>query len=247
MAEIGAYTVASWIADETQSLSYVPLRLSIEATLKSNTSMSDEQIFENSERLEEKVFYELEKISTHLISDGVEPTFILDGDPQAAYIKAGSIEAIPILDNLRNIKPEDFEQICANILEALGGNTRRVGGTGDGGVDFIATDLPITGYDLPALKISRPIVIGQAKRYKDGHFVKVNEVRDFLAGALVLQDDIKRENERFGLFTPVIYAYWITSDFTKPAYDFCRRSGLWSLNGLSLAQLAIRLKVETFV
>lgn len=244
MAEIGAYTIARWITDDTQSPSYTSLRSVIEATLKLHTSFSEEQVFETSEKLEEKIYFELEKISELLIYDGVEPSFFLDGIPQTAYVKAGDLTTIPILEKMRKITPTEFEQVCADLLTELGGITRTIGKTGDGGVDFIATGIPITGFDLPALKVCSAIVIGQAKRYSDNHFVTVNEVRDFVGGALILQDEVKRENERYGLFTPVLLAFWTTSDFSKPAYDYCRKCGLWNLTGLSLAQLAIRLKVE---
>ncbi len=244
MAEIGAYTIARWIADDTQTSSYTPLRSVIEATLKLHTGFSEEQVFETSEKLEAKVFSELEKISENLISDGIEPPFLLDGEPQTAYVKAGDLLSIPVLEKMRKIAPIDFEQVCADLLSALGGVTRRIGGSGDGGVDFIATGIPITGHDLPALKTNSVIVIGQAKRYSDSHFVTVNEVRDFVGGAFLIQDVVKRENEKIGLFAPVVFAFWTTSDFTKPAYDYCHQCGLWSLTGLSLAQMALRLKVE---
>lgn len=244
MAEIGPYTIARWIADGMQNPSYTPLRSVIETTLKLHTELSEEQVFETSEKLEAKVFSSLEKISDILISDGVEPSFILDGEPQTAYVKAGDLRTIPVLEKMKKIKPSEFEQVCADLLAALGGTTRKIGGSGDGGIDFVATGIPITGYDLPALKVCSAIVIGQAKRYSDKNFVTVNEVRDFVGGSLLLQDELKRETERYGLFTPVLLAFWTTSDFTKPAYDYCRDCGLWNLTGLSLAQLAIRLNVE---
>jgi restriction endonuclease Mrr len=245
MAEPRPYYLARWIADEIHDVSYISLRSSIEAILKSHIpEWSDEQIFEISERTEAEVFKELEKISENLISDGVEPSFMLDGEPQTAYIKGSNLLTVSVLTKIKQKTPKEFERFCADILTSLGGTTRTVGGTGDGGVDFIATNLPITGYDLPALRVSSLIVIGQAKRYQDNKFVTVNEVRDFLGGAIAHLDTLKRENARYGLFTPVLYAFWTTSDFTKPAYDFYHQCGLWGLGGLSLAQLAIRLNMN---
>jgi hypothetical protein len=58
-------------------------------------------------------------------------------------------------------------------------------------------------------------------------------------------DDLKREDERFGILFPVAYAFWTTSNFNKPARDYAKRMGLWCLGGLGLAQLAHKLKLLT--
>ncbi|MGO8925847.1 MAG: hypothetical protein ACLQU3_02975 [Limisphaerales bacterium] len=41
--------------------------------------------------------------------------------------------------------------------------------------------------------------------------------------------------------TPVLLAFWTTSDFTPQAKQCARELGIWHLNGIGLAQLAIRV------
>ena len=178
-----------------------------------------------------------------LVENGEEPTFVLEGDPGSAYINAHNIEALPILTRIRSISPTEFEQICADILKALGATSRRVGRSGDGGVDFIATDLPVSPQRFIALRACHPIVIGQAKRYGENYLVAVTDMRNFLGGALLIADELKRTDDRFGLYSPVSYAFWTTSDFNKPAREFIKRTGIWRLGGLALAQLILRLKL----
>jgi restriction endonuclease Mrr len=242
MTDPRPYNIARWIADGIQSTSYVPLRSEIEFALKTHIpAWSEEIIAETAEKYESNIFQELEKITDLTKRDGVEPSFLLDGEPGTAYIKGENLEAISILNIIKKKTPDEFEQFCADLLSLLGGITRKVGRSGDGGVDFIATDLPVSNHKFMALQGGFPIVIGQAKRYKEDNFVSVNDVRDFLGGAMLKQDEIKRENERFGLFSPVIYAFWSTSDFTLPAYEFMREAGIWYLGGLALAQLTLHI------
>ena len=242
MADPKPYNVAFWISTEIQELSFISLRTALEGALKVHLpAWSDEQIAERAEGLENDVFHQLGIIADQLRRDGVEPSFALEGEPGTAYIKAQNIEAVVVLAQLRKLPPGEFEQFCADLLAGLGATTRKVGGTGDGGVDFIATDLPVSTHEIAALRACYPIIIGQAKRYKEDNLVSVTEIRAFLGAAVVRSDDIKREDSRFGIYSPVAYAFWTTSDFNLPARKFAYRSGLWCLNGLSLAQLALRL------
>lgn len=242
MADPKPYNVAHWIADEIQERSFVTLRTVLEGTLRGHVSAwSDEQIAEIAERIEHDVFYQLGIIADQLMHNGVEPSFALEGEPGTAYIKAQNVEAVALLAQLRQLSPNAFEQFCADLLTALGATTRRVGGSGDGGVDFIATDLPVSTDKIAALRACYPIIIGQAKRYKEDNLVSVMELRAFLGGALLRSDVIKTEDDRFGIYSPVTYAFWTTSDFNLPAREFAKRTGLWCLSGLALAQLALRL------
>jgi restriction endonuclease Mrr len=244
MAKPKPYIIAKWVAEEITEATYVDLRSTIDSTLRSHmTEYSKEQIEELTEILERDVFSELGVVANQSIESGVEPTFVLEGVPGSAYIKAHNIEALSILTRIRSISPSEFEQICADILKALGATSRRVGRSGDGGVDFIATDLPVSPECRIALRACHPIVIGQAKRYKEDDLVTVTDMRSFLGGALLKADELKRTDDRFGLYSPVSFAFWTTSDFNKPAREFAKLAGLWRLGGLALAQLILHLKL----
>jgi hypothetical protein len=245
MTDPKPYIIANWIADDLRSVDYFSFRDQIQETLKNHmSSWSEEKIAETAEKLESAIFFELGQIADQLLQDGIEPSFQIDGEPGTAYIKSINLEATSELIRLRKKTPEEFELFCSNVLSSLGAVSRNVGGTGDGGIDFISTDLPVSNCKFTALRGCNPVVIGQAKRYKDGNLVNVNEVREFLGGALLKQDEIKREKESLGLFTPVIFAFWTTSNFTSPARKFLRDAGIWYLSGFSLAQLSLYLGVE---
>lgn len=244
MSAIKPYVIAHWIADEIKDEEYVPLLTAIEDVIRIHISAwSNEQISETSEKIEDAVFEELGKISDQFIDEGIEPSFNLDGSPGTAFIKGENLQTVKSLTIIRGKDPTAFEQLCVDILSNLGGNTRRVGGSGDGGIDFIATEIPIFKLNSPALRASLPIVIGQAKRYKEDNIVSVNDVRNFIGGALIKADELKRENNRYGLFSPVIFAFWTTSNFTKDAVEFSQKSGIWYLSGLAVAQLALKFNL----
>jgi hypothetical protein len=44
--------------------------------------------------------------------------------------------------------------------------------------------------------------------------------------------------------TPVIYAYWTTSDFHHEARKYAKAMGMWYLNGVGVTQLALRAGVN---
>ena len=235
--------VALWLAEDlADEGGFVTLRVAIEGTLQTRLrSLSQEQISDLAESLEPGVFAELGCIADRVIQLGTEPSFSLEGEPGSAYVRAQNRAAPAALSAIRQFLPTPFEDFCAALLSALGATAHRVGGTGDGGVDFIATDLPVSSHSLAALRASRPIVIGQAKRYGDNSLITVTQLREFVGAAVLRAEEEKRSGPRTGLLTPVCFAFWTTSDFNSPAWAFAQRAGLWCLNGLALAQLALRV------
>jgi len=188
----------------------------------------------------------LGEITDELELYGTEPSFLLEGEPGTAYIKAQNVEAVETLIKLKLLSPMEFEQFCSEMLRNLGATANTVGGTGDGGVDFIAFNLPIGKIDIAALHACYPTVIGQAKRYND-RFITVTDLRCFLGGALIKADEIKRTYDRYGIFSPTAYAFWTTSEFHNSAREFARNAGLWCLGGLSLAQLSLRIGLNNLL
>lgn len=244
MPDPGPRVVAVWIVQDLQDMAYVTLPNVITHVLAARlTTRSEEGIADLTETLESPVYTELQRISDEQQQNGIEPTFQLDGSRGSAYVRALSVEATALLGQVRLVSAMDFELLCARILSALGATARQVGQSGDGGVDFVATDLPISSHDTVALRACRPFVIGQAKRYREGNLITVHDLRSFVGAAALKADELRRQEERFGLYSPVAFAYWTTSDFNNLARDFSNRAGLWCLNGIALAQLMIRLGI----
>lgn len=68
------------------------------------------------------------------------------------------------------------------------------------------------------------------------------DLRTFIGGAVAQADALRKQHyDRFGLFTPVSLAFWATCGFNSSARRYAQTMGLWYLNGVSLAQLALRL------
>lgn len=244
MTDPKPYQVARWISDDLQYTDFTSLREVVEETLRVHlTGRSEDQIADLSEAITPAVHHQLGIVADELRQDGIDSPFSLDGDPTTAYIKAQHNEAVLVLARIRALNPTEFEVFCTDLLGALGGIAYHVGGTGDGGVDFIATDLPISHGAGAALSKCANIVIGQAKRYQEDNLVGIGDLRSFLGAALIKADELKRKNERFGLFSPVSFAFWTTSNFNSNAKDFAARSGIWHLGGLALAQLSCRVNL----
>ena len=136
-----------------------------------------------------------------------------------------------LIDRIHAQPPSFFEELVIDVLLAAGYGarrrdlTRRLGRSGDGGVDgLIAQDE--LGLDL---------IYIQAKRLKPGSVVPVSEIRDF-AGSLEAHRASK------GTFVT-------TSHFSPSAIEFCgqisRRVVL--IDGKRLAELMIRYNIGVTV
>lgn len=244
MAELPPSIIADWIAEEIQNNEFILLRRALEFVLNSHSvTRSEEETAEFAEKLESLVLNKLHEKQEDQINKGIEPTFELDISTGDSYIKSSNWTAKKTLSRLKRLLPIEFEDFCVLVLNSLGASATRVGGTDDDGIDFIGYDLPISRMITPALNLSKPIVLGQAKRYPERK-IDVHDVRSFLGAALVKLEDIKREKSRYGLHCPAVFAFWTTSNFTDSAIKFSSKSGLWILGGLALAQLAIKLDLD---
>jgi hypothetical protein len=242
MSELKAHVLAKWVSDDLADSNFVPLRMVLERALGEHIpDWSEERVADVAEKLEAEALGELRTIAEGLRQLGTEPPFVVAGEPGAIYIRAENMSARQVLASIKSLTGREFEDFCAALLEALGAASKVVGGSGDGGIDFTAYDLPVAKVETLAVRGSYPFVVGQAKRYLDGNLVSVNALRDFLGGAVVRADTIRREFERFGLFSPAVFAFWTTSSFTAAGRRFAVEAGIWALDGLPLAQLAIRL------
>lgn len=173
--------------------------------------------------------------------EGIDPTFELSFDAGKPYFKVLSKEAIRFREALYLIGDKEFVDFCVLLLGALGAESKNVDGTGDGGVDFIGRNLPISKIPVEGLKKARLLVIGQAKHYQEGFLVKETELRDFVGGGLRrLSDHTDAVAHRGPFLAPVVFAFWTSSDFNSSAKSYGRSLGIWTLNGIALSQLALK-------
>src|SRR5579875_785556 len=160
-------TCASWVRDELATTTWVPLRDRLYGAVRKRLiKLSDENVWEF---VEENVSFVAEHLRDDVADcqvDGSVPRYEIDNDP-SPYIRLTGLAPSDLLSKIRKIDPFEFEAVCADILNALGGVCRTTQKTNDGGVDFWGVDLKIAPAGLSVPVASRMAVIGQAKRYKD--------------------------------------------------------------------------------
>ncbi len=167
--------------------------------------------------------------------------FEIDED-EIPYVRGKNKDCYSVLCNLRKVTPAQFEEICSEILNEFGGASKVTGMPNDGGVDFIGLNLSLVGMNFPTPESAKMIVIGQAKRHAEGNTISESELRKFVGGATRRVHQLKRE-EKIGALTPVVYAFWTSSDFEKNAKKYAQEVGLWLMNGVTMSQYLIELKM----
>lgn len=175
-----------------------------------------------------------------LIEDGGIPSYELDENDK--YIRRINQRNVDIAAKLRLVDPFYFEVICKRILEKLGATAENTQKTYDGGVDFYAIKLTTYSASYPLPTSAALAVIGQAKRYAEDHEVTETEIRKFIGGALLKLDELRKEG-KINVLSPIVYAFWTTSDFHIHAKEFSRKMGIWHLDGMALAEYVIKLEL----
>jgi hypothetical protein len=225
---------AVWVQDELASTTWVLLRDVLFSTLRKKLAAhSDEDLWDVVESNLSFVAEHLRNCVADWVVDGSVPRFEIDNDP-SPYIRLTTEVPSEVVAKLRKIDPFEFEHVCANVLAALGATSRTTQRTKDGGIDFLGVNLKVVPTALSVPASSKTAVIGQAKRYKDGNAVSETQLREFVGAATLgrhklLQDGI------IGPLSPVIFAFWTTSDFDHNAKQFARELGLWYMDGVTLA------------
>jgi restriction endonuclease Mrr len=237
------YNIALWIIAESENKDIKPIRNIInEILINRLKGTSPDEISDLTEKVNDSVVIELGNIYADDIQDGRSLNFEIIDDE---YIKFSEKSNQKLLDKLYEITPDSFEKFCVLLLKKIGAKEYRHNNIKyDGVVDFFGFYIPIGDIiGLPYPSKSKPIIIGQAKRYKKGHRVKLSEVQKFIGGALKKNDELKRN---FGILTPTLYIYWTTSEFNKDAKEYCKAMGIWYLDGTGLTNLANLAGIESF-
>lgn len=237
--------IAVWIKDGMTNTEFLLLEQVAFAVLRQRLpKYSDGQIWDV---IEEKLSYiaaSLRNDAAECKADGVPLRFEID-DEQSPYIKAFPTDNT-LLAKLRRIDPFVVEDLCAQILTKLGATANATERTGDGGVDFIASNLDIMpfGYGIPA--VCRATVIGQTKRYKETNIINEKAVREFV-GSGVWKRHKLRLDSGISPLAPVILAFWTTSNFDLNAKRYAREMGIWYMDGHTLASYIAKLGLSDFV
>jgi len=242
MSNPSSQVIALWVKENLQT-NWEPLRSILVRTLqKQLKSKNDTEIYDCADQNILHVAEHLRNEASEWLIDGTMPLFEIDEEPEP-YLRIILNEDRNILIKLRKIDPFDFEKLCASILDQLGAFSHVTERTNDGGVDFIGKYLNIVPLSLGLPISCKATVIGQAKRYKMGNPVKESNLREFVGAATLYRHELRKENS-IGPLTPIIYAFWTTSDFDQNAKRYARAIGLWYMEGRTLANYLKHLKLD---
>ena len=246
MGELSADTLAFWVVQDAKNVMFRPLLdLAVEVLALRMAALSAEQRADQAEKVLHKLSDALTRIAAESREDGVEPGFELSDADEAFYYRSRESDAVHLRDELLALAPKPFEEFCARVLQKFGAEARITGKPGDGGVDFVARNLLLSGQNAPSPIGARALVLGQAKRYSKEALIAETDLRSFVGGAIRrLSDPQDQLAYRVAALAPISLAFWTTSDFQPSAKKYARAVGLWYLNGIGLAQLALRLGVS---
>lgn len=237
--------IAVWIRDGMANVEFLLLEdVAFTVLHKRLPRYSEDDIWEIIEEKLDHIADILRNDAAECKADGVPLRFEID-DEQSPYIKAFPADNA-LLAKLRRINPLVVEDLCAKILAKLGATANATERTGDGGVDFIASNLDImpAGYGIPA--VCRATVIGQTKRYKETNVINEKAVREFVGSGVWKRHKLPLDSGISPL-APVILAFWTTSNFEPNAKRYAREMGIWYMDGHTLASYIAKLGLSDFV
>ncbi|MEB6605326.1 MULTISPECIES: restriction endonuclease [Aeromonas] len=240
MANIPSQVIKGWLIARLNNTDWISLIEVLIAVIRVEArGLSTEEIAEIAEDHMPHISQLLrEQLEAERLSQ-VPSVFELD-EESPPYIRSLISDEIRRLSrDICSIAPDRFEIICQEIVSKIGGvSNQHIGGANDGGIDFIGYDIvPDQGYTyIP--QSSKIVILGQAKRYARSHNVNLNEMRQFVGSCKAKINDLKRSG-KIGPFTPIMCAFWTTSNFSAEAVNYARQIGVWYMDGISIAK-AIR-------
>ena len=237
--------IAAWVKESLIDTEWVRLRAVALSVTVLRTKRSED---EAADYIDEKLSYLAENLRddfAECASDGRILEFEIDSDSDP-YIRRRTASKQDLLNKLRGIDPFVFEDVCARILSALGADAHVTARTNDGGIDFTATKLKIVPSLLPLPQTCHGIVIGQAKRYREGSNISEVRLREFV-GAALLRRHVLASSLSLSPLAPTIYAFWTTSDFDANGRRFARNVGVWYMDGPTLASYVDDLGLKPYI
>ncbi len=243
MAKLSREIIAQWAIESLESEEWTLLPKLCEDSIKKQNKFSEREIDESIERELENVAELLRNKAVSAKENGEIAIYEIDDEAPPYIRKCGEIYP-DILKKLQQMEWDKFEKLCTDILQILGWNeSENIGGRQDDGVDFHSFGFPNHQiFDLPMPPSCKVLVIGQAKRYKQSNTVSETEIRKFVGGALKKLNDF-RKSGKVGVLTPVIFAFWTSSDFQEPAKEYAKTMGIWFMNGRTLVEYLNKLNL----
>lgn len=238
MADPGSQTIGGWAIDQAEEEWKRLDLLCIEAIRTKLAEPTDDYIADLVSRVLLHVAAFLKDSAAIAAVSGEALLFEID-DEDIPYVRAINRECAQVLKKLRTVDTKQFEIICSQILNKFGAGGEVTGNTGDMGVDFIGHSMPIIPDTFPTPTNVKILVVGQAKRHIEKN-ISESELRKFIGGATRRVHLIKRGGNA-GALTPVVYAFWTSSDFEQNARSYAQEVGLWLMNGITMAMYMIEL------
>ena len=236
---------AGWLKDALLDNEWQSVRDVLGSAVRERwVGQSDEAV---AEYVDENISYvadHLREESAQAILDGAVCPFEIDNEDDP-YIRAHKEDDGELLKKLKRICPFDFEKVCSKLITEIGGDSRVTAKTRDGGVDFVAVGLDILPAQLNCPAYCRASVIGQAKRFEN-RLIAEKSLREFV-GASLLQRNELRVRQSISPLSPVLLAFWTTSNFEPNTKIFARRAGVWLMDGHTLSTYLIRLGLSDWV
>jgi Restriction endonuclease len=237
--------IALWIQEELSDEGWVPLRSVAMGALRKKWVKPEQEL---EELIDDKLSYIAEHLRNDLserVIDGKLKDFEVD-DETPPYLRRLLPRRPTLLDKLRKIDPFEFENVCSKILASLGADSATTQRTNDEGIDFTATKLKIIHSSLPMPISCHGVVIGQAKRYKEGNVISETKLREFV-GASVLRRHRMAIDASISPLMPTLFAFWTTSDLDFNAKKYARNIGLWYMDGATLTAYAEELGLTDYI
>lgn len=245
MAKPSTQQAAAWSKSALLSTDWCSLRTTLEnALLGQWTGRSADQI---SDFVEEHLAYVAKSLREEMSNaelDGSVCGFEID-DEDDPYIRRVGQDTDLLLSKLKRICPFDFEIVCKRMLDALGGKSQVTRKSRDGGIDFFSIGIDILPEGINAPIQCRASVIGQAKRFND-RLIAEKALREFV-GASVLKRHELRIAQNVSPLSPILLAFWTTSDFDPNCKVFARSIGVWLMDGRTLSAYVYRLQLHDWV
>jgi restriction system protein len=83
------------------------------------------------------------------------------------------------LEDLRRLRPDEFEEYIANLFQKMGYTTEKVGGAYDGGIDVIAKKNGVTHYIQCKKFITRQVSVGDVRNFYGAIVDKLSGAKAF--------------------------------------------------------------------